>query len=89
VYLGRQLAATAAAGARVRAGVPEEDAEKRRRRKEKRKALAKKTPSGVACCYGCGAPLHTGEEGSPGYVEPATYDLVIKHPSTGLNSLPL
>uniref|UniRef100_A0A453E237 Uncharacterized protein n=1 Tax=Aegilops tauschii subsp. strangulata TaxID=200361 RepID=A0A453E237_AEGTS len=38
--------------------------------------LAKKTPSGVACCYGCGALLHTGEEGSPGHVEPATYDLV-------------
>uniref|UniRef100_A0ACD5ZAR7 Uncharacterized protein n=1 Tax=Avena sativa TaxID=4498 RepID=A0ACD5ZAR7_AVESA len=77
VYLGRQLAAAAAAGARVRA--PEEDAEKRRRRKEKRKALAKKTPSGVACCYGCGAPLHTGEEGSPGYVQPATYDLKKRH----------
>uniref|UniRef100_A0A453MQB1 CP-type G domain-containing protein n=2 Tax=Aegilops tauschii subsp. strangulata TaxID=200361 RepID=A0A453MQB1_AEGTS len=51
----------------------------RRRRKEKRKALAKKTPSGVACCYGCGAPLHTGEEGSPGHVEPATYDLKKRH----------
>jgi nitric-oxide synthase len=87
--MGRQLAAASAAGVRVRAGVPEEDAEKRRCRKEKRKALAKKTPSGVACCYGCGAPLHTGEDGSPGYVEPATYDLVIKHPSTGLDSLPL
>ncbi|XP_047080755.1 putative nitric oxide synthase [Lolium rigidum] len=77
LHLGRQLAAAAAAGARVRA--PEEDAEKRRRRKEKRKALAKKSPSGVSCCYGCGAPLHTGEEGSPGYVEPATYDLKKRH----------
>jgi nitric-oxide synthase len=48
----------------------------RRRRKEKRKALAKKTPSSVACCYGCGAPMHTLEDRSPGYVEPATYDLV-------------
>ncbi|XBH95079.1 hypothetical protein VPH35_085711 [Triticum aestivum] len=54
---------------------PEEDAERRRRRKEKRRALAKKTPSGV----GCGAPLHTGEEGSPGHVEPATYDLKKRH----------
>ncbi|XP_047086499.1 uncharacterized protein LOC124698019 isoform X2 [Lolium rigidum] len=24
----------------------------------------------------CGTPLHTGEEGFPGYVEPATYDLI-------------
>uniref|UniRef100_M8B799 Uncharacterized protein n=1 Tax=Aegilops tauschii TaxID=37682 RepID=M8B799_AEGTA len=77
VYLGRQLAAAAAAGARTR--TPEEDAERRRRRKEKRRALAKKMPSGVACCYGCGAPLHTGEEGSPGHVEPATYDLKKRH----------
>ncbi|XP_037482486.1 importin subunit alpha-1b-like [Triticum dicoccoides] len=59
-------------GARTRA--PQEDAERRCRRKEKRRALAKKTPFGVACCYGCGAPLHTGEVGSPGHVEPATYD---------------
>ncbi|KAM3317753.1 hypothetical protein ACQJBY_035454 [Aegilops geniculata] len=77
VYLGRQLAAAAAAGAPARA--PEEDAERRRRRKEKRKALAKKTPSGLACCYGCGAPLHTGEAGSPGHVDPATYDLKKRH----------
>uniref|UniRef100_A0A453ER36 Uncharacterized protein n=1 Tax=Aegilops tauschii subsp. strangulata TaxID=200361 RepID=A0A453ER36_AEGTS len=73
VYLGRQLVAAAAMGARTRA--PEEDAERRRCGKEKRRAQAKKTPSGVACCYGGGAPLRTIEEGSPGHVEPATYDL--------------
>uniref|UniRef100_A0A453Q8B6 Uncharacterized protein n=2 Tax=Aegilops tauschii subsp. strangulata TaxID=200361 RepID=A0A453Q8B6_AEGTS len=37
------------------------------------------TPSGVACCYSCGAPLHTDEEGSPGHVEPATCDLKKRH----------
>uniref|UniRef100_A0A453SL55 Uncharacterized protein n=1 Tax=Aegilops tauschii subsp. strangulata TaxID=200361 RepID=A0A453SL55_AEGTS len=73
VYLGRQLTAMAAAGARMRA--PEEDAERRRRRKEKRRALAKKTPSGIACCYGCG------------HVEPATCDLVSRR-IHGLSSLP-
>jgi nitric-oxide synthase len=31
---------------------------------------------GITGCVCCDAPLHTGKEGSPGYVEPATYDLV-------------
>ena len=69
-FLGRQVAAEAAA--RVLAP---DDAERRQRRKDKRRALARK-PSGLASCYGCGAPLHTAEEAAPGYVDPATYDLV-------------
>ncbi|KAL6629682.1 hypothetical protein ACP70R_029447 [Stipagrostis hirtigluma subsp. patula] len=72
-FIGRQLAAEAAA--RVLAP---EDAERRRRRKEKRRALARK-PSGLASCYGCGAPLQTAEEGAPGYVDLATYELKKRH----------
>ncbi|CAN6277272.1 unnamed protein product [Urochloa humidicola] len=72
-FLGRQVATEAAA--RVLAP---EDADRRRRRKEKRRALATK-PSGQASCYGCGAPLHTAEEGAPGYVDPDTYDLKKRH----------
>ncbi|KAJ1277448.1 hypothetical protein BS78_04G004700 [Paspalum vaginatum] len=72
-FLGRQLAAEAAA--RVLAP---EDADRRRRRKEKRRALARK-PSGLASCYGCGAPLQTAEEAAPGYVHPDTYDLKKRH----------
>ncbi|XP_062217909.1 putative nitric oxide synthase [Phragmites australis] len=72
-FIGRQLAAEAAA--RVLAP---EDAERRRRRKEKRRALAQK-PSGLASCYGCGAPLQTAEEGAPGYVDPAAYELKKRH----------
>ncbi|KAK8461255.1 hypothetical protein SEVIR_1G003900v4 [Setaria viridis] len=72
-FLGRQLATEAAASV-----LAPEDAERRRRRKEKRRALARK-PSGLASCYGCGAPLQTVEEGAPGYVEPATYDLKKRH----------
>lgn len=71
-FLGRHLAAEAAATV-----LAPEDAERRRRRKEKRRALARKPPAGLASsCYGCGAPLQTAEEDAPGYVEPATYDLV-------------
>ncbi|PAN03537.1 hypothetical protein PAHAL_1G003800 [Panicum hallii] len=72
-FLGRQLATEAAA--RVLAP---DDAERRRRRKEKRRALARK-PSGLASCYGCGAPLQTAEDAAPGYVDPATYDLKKRH----------
>ncbi|CAM0153136.1 unnamed protein product [Urochloa decumbens] len=72
-FLGRQVATEAAA--RVLAP---DDADRRLRRKEKRRALAKK-PSGLASCYGCGAPLHTAEEGAPGYVDPDTYDLKRRH----------
>ncbi|KAL6848477.1 hypothetical protein ACP4OV_021771 [Aristida adscensionis] len=72
-FIGRQLAAEAAA--RVLAP---EDAERRRRRKERRRALARK-PSGLASCYGCGAPLQTTEEGAPGYVDLATYELKKRH----------
>lgn len=55
-----------------------EDADRRRRRKEKRRALARK-PSGLASCYGCGAPLQTAEEAAPGYVDPDTYQLKKRH----------
>ncbi|CAL4890556.1 unnamed protein product [Urochloa decumbens] len=72
-FLGRQVSTEAAA--RVLAP---DDADRRRRRKEKRRALARK-PSGLASCYGCGAPLHTAEEGAPGYVDPDTYDLKKRH----------
>ncbi|KAG2647920.1 putative nitric oxide synthase [Panicum virgatum] len=72
-FLGRQVAAEAAA--RVLAP---DDAERRQRRKDKRRALARK-PSGLASCYGCGAPLHTAEEAAPGYVDPATYELKKRH----------
>ncbi|GJM89961.1 hypothetical protein PR202_ga06193 [Eleusine coracana subsp. coracana] len=72
-FIGRQLAAEAAA----RVLAPEE-AERRRLRKEKRRALARK-PSGLASCYGCGAPLQTEEDGAPGYVDPATYELKKRH----------
>nr|AGI96967.1 chloroplast cGTPase [Zea mays] len=72
-FLGRQLATEAAA--RVLAP---EDADRRRRRKEKRRALARK-PSGLASCYGCGAPLQTAEEAAPGYVDPDTYQLKKRH----------
>ncbi|RLM79456.1 putative nitric oxide synthase isoform X2 [Panicum miliaceum] len=72
-FLGRQLATETAA--RVLAP---DDAERRRRRKEKRRALARK-PSGLASCYGCGAPLQTAEDAAPGYVDPATYDLKKRH----------
>lgn len=72
-FLGRQLATEAAA--RVLAL---EDADRRRRRKEKRRALARK-PSGLASCYGCGAPLQTAEEAAPGYVDPDTYQLKKRH----------
>jgi nitric-oxide synthase len=77
-FLGRQLATEAAA--RVLAP---DDADRRRRRKEKRRALSRK-PSGLASCYGCGAPLQTAEEAAPGYVDPDTYELVI----TDASSLP-
>ncbi|TVU33732.1 hypothetical protein EJB05_25565, partial [Eragrostis curvula] len=72
-FIGRQLVNEAAA--RVLAP---EDAERRRRRKEKRQVLARK-PSGLASCYGCGAPLQTTEDGAPGYVDPATYELKKRH----------
>ncbi|CAN6247561.1 unnamed protein product [Urochloa humidicola] len=72
-FLGRQVATEAAA--RVLAP---DDADRRRRRKEKRRALARK-PSGLASCYGCGAPLHTAEEDAPGYVDPDTYELKKRH----------
>jgi hypothetical protein len=70
-FIGRQLATEAAA--RVLAA---QHAETRRRRKDKRQALATKQPSGLASCYGCGAPLQTEEDGAPGYVDPDTYQLV-------------
>ncbi|RLN07327.1 putative nitric oxide synthase isoform X2 [Panicum miliaceum] len=73
VFLGRQVATEATA--RVLAP---DDAERRRRRKERRRALARK-PSGLASCYGCGAPLQTAEDAAPGYVDPATYDLKKRH----------
>ena len=69
-FLDRHLATDAAA--RVLAP---DDAQRRQRRKDKRRALAGK-PSGLPSCYGCGAPLHTAEEAAPGYVDPATYELV-------------
>ncbi|KAF0928371.1 hypothetical protein E2562_003191 [Oryza meyeriana var. granulata] len=51
------------------------DANRRRCRWEKRKALTRK-PSGAAC-YNYDAPLQTAKEATPGYVDPATYKLVI------------
>ncbi|KAL9672952.1 hypothetical protein QQ045_029205 [Rhodiola kirilowii] len=35
--------------------------------------------SGVACCYGCGAPLQILEKDAPGYVDQDLYDLKKKH----------
>ncbi|KAK4795843.1 hypothetical protein SAY86_028169 [Trapa natans] len=43
----------------------------------KDKPLMVKT--GVASCYGCGAPLQTSELDAPGYVAPDTYALKKKH----------
>ncbi|KAJ6415391.1 hypothetical protein OIU84_004230 [Salix udensis] len=50
---------------------------KKSRRREIKKAL--KVNTAVSSCYGCGAPLHTSDPDSPGYVDPDTYELKKKH----------
>lgn len=47
---------------------------KKSRRREIKKAV--KVNTAVSSCYGCGAPLHTSDPDSPGYVDPDTYELV-------------
>jgi hypothetical protein len=43
-----------------------DDVDKCRQCKEKRQALVRK-PSGLACCYSCGALILTAKEAAPGY----------------------
>ncbi|KAJ6705785.1 NO-ASSOCIATED PROTEIN 1 CHLOROPLASTIC/MITOCHONDRIAL, partial [Salix purpurea] len=50
---------------------------KKSRRREIKKAV--KVNTAVSSCYGCGAPLHTSDPDSPGYVDPDTYELKKKH----------
>ncbi|KAF9685667.1 hypothetical protein SADUNF_Sadunf03G0078200 [Salix dunnii] len=50
---------------------------KKSRRREIKKAV--KVNTAVSSCYGCGAPLHTSDADSPGYVDPDTYELKKKH----------
>ncbi|KAK4489424.1 hypothetical protein RD792_005233 [Penstemon davidsonii] len=51
---------------------------KKKKNKNDEKAL-KPSSSTAPSCYGCGAPLHTSESDSPGYVEPEVYNLKKKH----------
>ena len=60
--LGRQLATEAAVCVLAADG-----ADRHQRYKERCQALAWK-PSRLASCYGCGAPLQTVVEATPGYV---------------------
>ncbi|KAK9120752.1 hypothetical protein Syun_018369 [Stephania yunnanensis] len=69
-YLSRQKSVEAAAI------VLSESKDQRNKMKVKVKAKAKVL---AACCYGCGAPLQTAEEDSPGYVDPETYELKKRH----------
>lgn len=48
------------------------------KKKKKKKDKIFKVSNLAPCCYGCGAPLHTSEVDSPGYVDQETYDLVWK-----------
>ncbi|CAN6481448.1 unnamed protein product [Victoria cruziana] len=52
-----------------------------KKKEKKNKSVETKRPvvSGIASCYGCGAPLQTQEVDAPGYVDVQTYEMKKRH----------
>jgi nitric-oxide synthase len=49
------------------------------KKKQKKKKASSLVEKGVACCYGCGAPLQTLVPAAAGYVDPAKFQAKQKH----------
>ncbi|XP_031484256.1 putative nitric oxide synthase [Nymphaea colorata] len=52
---------------------------KKKEKKNKGAEPKRVVDSGIASCYGCGAPLQTQEVDAPGYVDPQTYEVKKRH----------
>lgn len=57
------------------------DKNTKKKKKKKKESISDslRISTGVASCYGCGAPLQTLEKDLPGYVDSETYELKKKH----------
>jgi hypothetical protein len=71
-------AAAAAAAKAFRSSSSSSDGQGRDKKVKKKKASSL-VDKGVACCYGCGAPLQTQVPAAAGYVEPARFEAKKKH----------
>jgi hypothetical protein len=56
----------------------QDDYRERKKKRREKKFVRAKMASNVACCYGCGAPFQVEEKDAPGFVDPETYEVVMR-----------